>query len=69
MRFEVECGSCGAALEVEVTLEPAEAVEAGTDPVRTASADELTLRCPKCGALVELTVPSGVEAVEVRLRG
>lgn len=69
MRYQLECSSCGAGLEVEVTLEPAEAVEAGADPVRTESADELALRCPKCQARVELTVPFGVEDVEVRLRG
>lgn len=68
MRFQLECSSCGARLEVEVTLEPAEAVEAGADPVRTEHAEDLALRCPRCQERVELTVPSGVEAVEVRLR-
>jgi transcription elongation factor Elf1 len=69
MRYEVECASCRASLEVDVILEPAEAVEAGSDPVRTEGADLITVYCPKCGSRFVLTAPAGVEDVEVRVRG
>lgn len=69
MRYEVECGSCRASLEVDVILEPAEAVEAGADPVRTENAEQVTVYCPNCGSRFLHTVPPGVENVEVRIRG
>jgi DNA-directed RNA polymerase subunit RPC12/RpoP len=68
MRENVVCGSCRAALEVEIVLEPAEAVEAGADPVREGSAEELSLRCPRCGSRIALVVPPGAEQAEVRLK-
>lgn len=67
MRYDVDCGSCRASLVV-VTLEPAETVEAGSDPVRTEDA-LVTIYCPSCGSRFTLAVPPGVEDVEVRLRG
>ena len=68
MKYQVECGSCRASLDVDVILEPAEAVEAGSDPVRTEDANLVTVYCPKCGSRFVLTVPPGAEDVEVRLR-
>lgn len=68
MKFDMSCEACRAELEVEVILEPAEAVEAGGDPVHTAVAEDVTARCPQCGARIETTLPPGIENVEVRLR-
>lgn len=69
MKLDVACAACQAELEVDVILEPAEAVEAGSDPVRDGSAEELVVHCPRCGARVELVVPPGTEDVAVRVKG
>jgi uncharacterized Zn finger protein len=68
MKLDAACAACQAALEVEVILEPAEAIEAGSDPVRDESAEELAVHCPQCGALVNLIVPPGTEDVAVRVK-
>jgi uncharacterized Zn finger protein len=69
MKFDMNCESCRAELEVEVILEPAGAVEAGGDPLRTEVAEDVTARCPQCGKRIETTLPPGIENFEVRLRG
>jgi len=61
MRYEVRCPSCQAELEVEVQLETNETL-ADDEP------EDVVLHCPRCGGSVPMTLDTGTEGAEVRLR-
>jgi transcription elongation factor Elf1 len=61
LKYDVECGHCGAELEVEVTVETNETLSDDAP-------EDVTLSCPKCGGSVTVTLDSGAESAEIRPR-
>lgn len=61
MIFDVQCAHCHAQLEIEVDFEPNETL-ADDEP------EDVRLECPKCGGAVEMTLDSGAESVDIRVR-
>ncbi|OFV87312.1 MAG: hypothetical protein A2V74_12010 [Acidobacteria bacterium RBG_16_70_10] len=61
MTYEVQCGGCRAELEVEVALETNETL-ADDEP------EDVVLHCPQCGGAFTMTLDTGTEGVDIRLR-
>ena len=61
MIYDVECGRCQARLEIEVDFEPNETL-ADDEP------EDVHLACPKCGGTIEMTLDSGAESADIRVR-
>lgn len=61
MTYEVRCQSCQAELEVEVQLETNETL-ADVEP------EVVVLHCPECGGRVPMTLDTGTEGAEIRVR-
>lgn len=59
--YDVECSGCRAQLEVEVTLETNETL-ADDEP------EDVVVHCPSCGGAIRMTLDSGVEGADVRVK-
>ena len=62
MKYDVQCEGCQAELEVEVGYETNETLADN-------ALEDVHLVCSRCGGTITMTLDSGAESADIRLRG